>query len=138
MLLQEKYADEPWKLLVCCILLNCTTRKQVDKMLDELFERFPNPIRMQASTDEELEEIIRPLGLWRRRTVILRKMSGMWWRIKRQYPYEDVPEEEIARLPGIGVYALDSYRIFHLRDRSRFDSGDKEIARHLYYEGETA
>ena len=131
MLIQERYRNEPWKLLVACVLLNITSRQQVDKVIDELFERFPNPVRMEAATDEEIGEIIRPCGLWRRRAGTLRRLSGQWSRIKLGWPFEDPPEQEVCRIHGVGLYALDSYRFFVLGDTSRFESGDKELAKWL-------
>ena len=40
-LLQEIYQDDPWKMLVCCILLNLTKRQQVDGIRHELFTKYP-------------------------------------------------------------------------------------------------
>jgi methyl-CpG-binding domain protein 4 len=130
MLLQETLKDDAWKRLVSCVLLNITTRKQVDGVIDKLFERFPNAVRMQAATDEEIGEIIRPCGLWRKRADTLRRLSGGWTSARRTYPYGEVPAEEVARMPGVGPYALDSYRWFVLDDYSKFESGDKELAIH--------
>jgi len=129
--LQEKFKDDPWKMLVSCMLLNLTSRRHVDKVIDQLFEKFPTANRMEAATPEAIGEIIRPCGLWRTRSVTLQKMSGHWSRMKLAFPFQDPPEREVARMPGVGPYALDSYRFFVLADTSRFESGDKELANWL-------
>ena len=37
-ILQEVYQSDGWKMLVCCIMLNLTNRKQVDRVRHELFK----------------------------------------------------------------------------------------------------
>ena len=50
-LIEELFWDRPWRLLVCCLLLNQTTRKQLDLVLVRFFERFPEPqVRTNAHT----------------------------------------------------------------------------------------
>ena len=56
-LLQEVYQDDPWKMLVCCILLNVTHRRQVDKVRDKLFTRYPTATQMAFAADDELSEM---------------------------------------------------------------------------------
>jgi methyl-CpG-binding domain protein 4 len=128
LLLQEVYADDPWRLLVCCILLNQTTRRQVDGVRGPLFERWPTAMVMAYAFVPELTERLKPLGLQNRRAAILRDMSSAWV-VYERLPNEGMPPPEwyVASLPGVGEYALDSYRIFVLKDISRFCSGDKEI-----------
>ena len=45
-LIQERYFPDRWKMLVCCILLNLTSIKQVRPMIDDLFELVPDPYAM--------------------------------------------------------------------------------------------
>lgn len=126
-LLQERYATNPWKLLVSCILLNQTSRRQVDAVIDAgLFERFPTPQSMAFADREEIADAVRHLGFGNVRSARLHSFSTQWvdyWMKWLKHPTED----ELRRFTGIGPYALDSYRIFWLGDTSRCDSGDKEI-----------
>ena len=61
-LIQEHLWPNEWKVLVSCLLLNLTTRKQVDKVIDKLFTTYPGPVSMAAANDNELREIIKSLG----------------------------------------------------------------------------
>ena len=61
-LLQEIYQDDPWKMLVCCILLNLTKRQQVDGIREELFNKYPTEYEMMEADEKELSEILQPLG----------------------------------------------------------------------------
>ena len=62
-LLQEIYQDDPWKMLVCCILLNLTKRQQVDEVRHELFTKYPTEYEMMEANEDELANILQPLGL---------------------------------------------------------------------------
>jgi len=42
-LLEEILWSDEWKLLVACMMLNCTTRLQVDRVLWRLFLLVPTP-----------------------------------------------------------------------------------------------
>ena len=66
-LLQEIYQDDTWKMLVCCMLLNQTNRKQVDTVREELFKTYPTPKDMMKAEHSDLVDIIKPLGLYNTR-----------------------------------------------------------------------
>lgn len=135
-MLQELYADDPWRLIVSCILLNQTTRRQVDRVRGILFAMWPSPDRMAQADTEQLATVLHPLGFFNQRADRLKKLSLRWCELQAELGFCDWDEEVLAALPGVGPYALDSYRIFHLNDLSRCDSGDKEIMAWLAREGE--
>tara|TARA_X000001382_G_C3154613_1_gene174122 strand:+ start:411 stop:812 length:402 start_codon:yes stop_codon:yes gene_type:complete len=101
-LLQEIYQDDDWKMLVCCMLLNQTNRKQVDTVRDELFSTYPTAKDMMNAKHSELVNIIKPLGLYNTRAQRLIKMSEGYVN-----GFKSVDE-----LYGIGQYAIDSWEIF--------------------------
>ena len=103
-LLQEIYFDDPWKSQVCCILLNCTRRVQVDRVRDQLFLQYPTPNAMMEADPIELATLLRPLGFYNRRAKSLIRFSTEW--VTRQWTH---PRE----LYGIGQYASDSWDIFY-------------------------
>ncbi len=99
-LLQELLWPDQWKCTVACLLLNLTTRKQVDRVWPKLFEVAPGPAEMLALPVEDLIEIIKPLGMWNVRSKRLRKLAQAWGSV------------EHSKLPGVGVYANQSNEIF--------------------------
>tara|TARA_R100001126_G_C4795834_1_gene134318 strand:+ start:307 stop:726 length:420 start_codon:yes stop_codon:yes gene_type:complete len=103
-LLQEIYQDDGWKMLVCCMCVNVTNRKQVDIVKDELFSKYPTPKDMMKAKHSDLVNIIKPLGLYNTRAERLIKMSEGYVN-----GFNDVTE-----LYGIGQYAKDSWEIFQL------------------------
>lgn len=134
-MLQEVYADDPWRLIVSCILLNQTTRRQVDRVRGILFAMWPTPEAMTKADLEQLATVLHPLGFQNRRAEKLKALSQRWIEIADWLGPNDWGEDIIAGLPGVGPFALDSYRIFHLNDFTRCDSGDKEIMAWLAREG---
>lgn len=103
-LLQEIYYDDPWKSQVCCILLNCTRRVQVDRVRSDLFAKYPTAIALSQADPQELSELLRPLGFYNRRAKSLIRFSTEWISLDWKHPRE---------LYGIGQYASDSWDIFY-------------------------
>lgn len=91
-------------------MLNCTSRKQVEKVWPEFVVRFPTPHALLASSDDEVKVVISSLGFKDRRTKMLFAMT-------REYVKD---EWTTAReLPGIGEYAVRMHEMLfcgHLGD----------------------
>ena len=104
-MLQEDLWPDEWKILVACLLHNLTTRKQVDKVYRELFQKYPTPESMRDAKVGELQNIIKPLGMWRRRTRTLKRFS-------KEYLEKDW--NNAIELYGCGKYANDCHKIFCL------------------------
>ncbi len=119
-LLQEIYQDDPWKMLVCCILLNLTKRTQVDGIRDELFKLYPTPHKMKDADVDKLSKLLQPLGLYNRRAQSLKRFSEEWIE-----GFKSVDE-----LYGIGQYAKDSWEIFQ-NNNIDITSTDKVLTKYL-------
>ena len=85
------------------------------------------PIAPLKSNENELSEILKPLGLYRRRAKTLIKFSWMWVK-----GFTDVME-----LHGIGQYAKDSWEIFQM-DNMDVNPTDKVLSAYLYMERKNA
>jgi methyl-CpG-binding domain protein 4 len=128
-LLQLKYRSEPWKLLVACILLNRTSRRQVDGVIDDLFLDYPTPEALSQARERDLSELLHPLGMQRNRATRLIAFAEDW--IALDFMWQGTTPNgltELSALTGVGDYALDSYRMFVLNDRT-VDPTDKELRR---------
>lgn len=102
-LIQEDLWPNEWKILVVCMLLNCTTRKSVQKVLPHLFSKYPDAVTLSNADEAELSDIISSLGFKNRRACNLIRMSKHYltssWR-------------HAAELPGIGQYGAAAWEIF--------------------------
>ena len=106
-LVQEPYFGDEWKILVCCLLLNLTTHKQVRKALPIFFNKYPDASSLINSVDQELRVLLKPLGLVNKRAKTLIRFS-------REYLTHDW--KTAKDLYGCGKYADDAWHIFCVGD----------------------
>ena len=153
-LAQEKFANDPFKLMVIVIFLTKTKGSVSIPVCQALFEKYPGPAAFATAKAEDIAETTRSLGLQNKRSKLLIELAKAWVKKPpvrgcryrhKHYPYQgdgqdiNVSEEpisdedprtawEIAHLPGTGEYMLDSWRIF-CRDALRgIPSGLRDIS----------
>ncbi len=117
-LLQESFWPNEWRILVSCLLLNLTTRKQVEKVIDRLFRKYPTPLSMSQATDADLKDIIKTLGLANKRVKTLKRFSHEYLTKEWTMPIE---------LYGCGKYANDAWRIFCRGDWRKVEPNDHAL-----------
>ncbi|KAH7426558.1 hypothetical protein KP509_10G006000 [Ceratopteris richardii] len=102
-LIQEELYQDPWKVLVACMLLNKTSGTQMRKIIWDFFDLCPTPEVASTIDTNKIEDIIRGLGLQKKRAQMIQKFSkdylGKEW-------------SNVGQLHGIGKYATDAYAIF--------------------------
>lgn len=142
-LIQEQLAHDPFRLLIATIFLNRTRGGVALPVLFKIFEQFPTVEAMATADISDLVAMIHCLGFQNQRARKCIRLAQTWLahqprkceRYRRlHYPCKsdgrDVrPQEciddkdprvawEVAHLPGVGAYSLDSWRIF-CRDELR-------------------
>lgn len=120
-LMVQEQVSGTWQHFVGCIMLNQTGRKQVKLVLPEFLSRWPDAVSFLSADHDEVVEIVKPLGMYNRRTNILRRMSQDWlsW-----------DGNNATDLYGIGRYGRDSYEIF-FKNRRDVIPTDHELCRYL-------
>jgi len=96
-----RHANDPFKVLIAEIMLRRTKADQVKPVYNTLFDRYSDLMSLAGASNEQLEEILYPLGLkWRFPTF---KLVAKEIREKHNCK---VPEtrEELLTLPGVGDY----------------------------------
>jgi len=95
-----EYGGEPWRLMVMARLSAQCTDARVNEVCRELFDRFPTLDAMADAPLSEIAEIIRPCGLWQKKSeniknecIIVRDRFG-----------GVLPDnmEDLLSLPGVG------------------------------------
>jgi len=104
-LIQEDLWPNEWQCLVVCVMLNCTSRKQVEKVLPTFFKMWPTPQDVLAAESHEMSEIVSSLGFKNRRTETLKKLAKAY--LKKEWTH-------VNELPGIGDYASRMWEMFFL------------------------
>lgn len=102
-LIQEELWPDEWKILISCLMLNQTTRKQVDKVIWKFFDKWPDPHSLMSANVKDVSVLLRPLGFYNRRPRAMKKFTE---------EYLNVDWAEPIELYGIGKYANDAWRIF--------------------------
>jgi methyl-CpG-binding domain protein 4 len=113
-----------------------TRGKAVKNVIDKFFQKFPDPNVLLNASDEEIGNIIKPLGrnvsyiqayslgLWDKRTQGIRTFSKEFMETDWTYPSE---------LHGIGKYAEDCYRIFCCRETTDVKPQDHALRKYLMW-----
>jgi len=120
-LMVQQQISNSWEHMVGVIMLNQTGRKPVKTVLPEFLERWPTPEAVLRSRLVDIEEVIKPLGMYRVRARRLYKMS---------LDYLNWDGVDAQALYGIGKYGSDSYEIFFKQNYS-VEPTDKELKRYL-------
>jgi methyl-CpG-binding domain protein 4 len=129
-LLQERFRHDPWKLLVVCMMLNQTSAVQVKAVMGAFFEKYPDAAAASNAAQEEMAEIIRPLGLYRRRSNAIIRMSRDYNAASSIHGSLVDDWLEVQDFYGVGKYAADSYRMFVMGEIVD-DAEDKELKRYV-------
>ncbi|KAG6374814.1 DNA glycosylase [Boletus reticuloceps] len=141
-LVQETVRDDPWKVLIAVRLLNVTSGKAAIPVFCKIMSRWPTPQDLMQASQDELVELLRPLGLYNKRARWLKEISERFledqakWSCSRMSLLDDYTISGVPHLqyPGVGPYALDSLRIFCSGDVDAWKHvmpRDKELVRYL-------
>lgn len=95
-----EFGGEPWKLLVMGRLSAQCTDHRVNIVCRDLFARFPTCESLARAEYSEIEEIIRPCGLFRTKAQSIKDACAM---LCDEYGGE-LPDEmdELLKFPGVG------------------------------------
>ena len=106
-LIQEVLWPDEWKCLVACLMLNCTSRRQVEKIIPTFFSLWPDPYSFLNAKQPEITNVICTLGFQNRRSKRLLDMTEAY--IKKDWRH-------VSQLPGVGEYASRAWEIFFTKD----------------------
>jgi A/G-specific adenine glycosylase len=109
--------DFPWRRksatryhqIVAEVLLQRTRADVVGKFLPKFLGSFPCWEKLARATEEDLKELLQPLGLWRRRAASLRKQGTEMASRRGRFPLH---RQEIESLPGVGQYIANAIMLF--------------------------
>ena len=95
-----EYGGDPWRLLVMARLSAQCTDARVNIVSRELFERFPTAEDMAAAEISEIENIVKPCGLYRMKAQNIKDAAVI---VSTRYG-GGIPDtmEELLLLPGVG------------------------------------
>ena len=119
-IIQEDYQEDPWKVLVCCILLNQTSNIQVRPLIRDFFEKWPNPESVLDEDEITISQFIRTTGFQNVKAKRIKNFSLQW----------SSGQRDLDKLQGIGTYGKEAWKIF-IKKEFDFIPTDKKLKSYL-------
>jgi A/G-specific adenine glycosylase len=95
--------------IIAEVLLQRTRAEVAAKAFKEFIRRFPSWKSISRAPIADLEEIFKPLGLWRRRARSLKALGKAMDKRKGIFPKD---RDEVESLPGVGQYVANAVSVF--------------------------
>ena len=113
----ENGREFPWRcqgtglyqLILAELLLQRTRADTVAAFFDQFTTRFPNWQAIAGSTVEEIGELLKPIGLWRRRAASMLALATVMAARGGEFPGR---RTEVEALPGVGQYVANAILLF--------------------------
>lgn len=141
-LMQERYRDDPWALLIGTIFYSMVQGKKAQPVHEEFLRRWPTPNAMGLyavavpdgtiigdfsysageRVKDEMWKLLKPLGLVSRRIDRIYDMTADFLELRPDLN----PNISLLRLKGVGKYGADSFNMF-CRGYLLEDVDDKEL-----------
>lgn len=114
-----------FELVVTEILVQRTRAETVAKLYQQFFNRYRSWTDLQDSSLCELEEMLKPIGLWKRRAKAMKDLAQA---LKKTGYFFPSSRSEIERLPAVGQYVANAIELFlHGRSRPLLDTNMSRV-----------
>jgi A/G-specific adenine glycosylase len=92
------------------MLLRKTTARQVSNLFENFFSRFRDAKALSEAQEEEIRDLIKPLGMEYKRSSLLKKLA---MEITKKNLFNITPSrKDLLNLPGVGPYAANAVLCF--------------------------
>lgn len=111
--------------LICVeVLLQRTRAETVANFYDSFFKRFRGWTELADAPASELEELLKPIGLWKRRAASLRALAGYAAEHDGSFPPQ---YEDLLKVPAVGQYVANAIMMF--QNHARYPLIDVNMVR---------
>ena len=109
--------DFPWRRaqasnyerVISEVLLQRTRAEVVGSIFQQFLRCYPSWRALAQANANRLREFLRPLGLWRRRALSMKKLSRVVTQGRSRFPKT---REELEKLPAVGQYVASAVLLF--------------------------
>jgi len=108
----RKHGITFYESLIAELLLTKTSSKQVESIYDDLIRKYPTPQAILAALDNDVLEIIKPLGLYNQRIKALKNTCQIL--IEKGLP---ISPNDFYELPFVGSYIYNAISCFCFNKR---------------------
>lgn len=112
-------------------MLQKTVAANVENLFPKFIEKFPSPMALTKAPLNEIEQEIRPLGIYRRRAKALKDIATQ---LVAKYG-GNVPEteEELTALPMVGKYVANAVMCFALgKEKPLIDINVRRVMKRFF------
>lgn len=112
--------DFPWRKasatnyerIISEVLLQRTKAETVAKFFPPFIKKYPSWIKLGSATEEELQEVLKPLGLYKQRGARLYKLAQELEKRSGIFPKE---RDQVEEIPMMGQYLTNAYELFIIK-----------------------
>jgi A/G-specific adenine glycosylase len=104
-----------YELIMSEVFLQRTKAETVSSFLPTFLKKYPSWKQLGKATEFELQEITKPLGLYKQRGSRLYKLSQELKKRKGRFPKE---RNQVAEIPMMGQYITNAYELYVLKKKS--------------------
>ncbi len=123
--------NDPYKILVAELLLRKTTAGQVAKMYNEFLSKYPHPASLAEADEDELAEVLKPLGMYRVRAKLFKKLGNIL--VVRYGGHIPSSKSELMKLPGVKEYVANAVLCFaYNKDLPLVDTNAIRVAQRVF------
>lgn len=130
----RKQGIQNYQILLSEILLQRTKAETVAKYYSTFFDKYPDWQTLGEATLYELEEIIKPLGLYTQRA---KRIYSIAQGIKKRLGNMPTNRQEVEDSGFVGLYIANAYELFVLKNRKPLlDVNMSRLLKRLFNQGE--
>ncbi len=104
-----------YELIISEVFLQRTKAETVSKFLPGFLKKYSSWKQLGEASEIELQEITKPLGLYKQRGSRLFKLAQELKRRKGRFPKE---RNQVAEIPMMGQYITNAYELYVLKKKS--------------------
>ncbi len=98
-----------YQVIIAEVLLQRTKAETVANFFPGFINRYPSWKTLSLARLPELKKVLKPIGLWRQRSAVIRKLSNEMAKRNGRFPKT---REEVEKLPGVGQYIANAILMF--------------------------
>lgn len=103
-----------YELIISEVLLQRTKAETVSKYLPLFLKKYSSWNKLGEATEQELQEIIKPLGLYKQKGLRLFKLAKELKSKKGRFPKE---RSQVEKIPMMGQYITNAYELYILKKK---------------------
>jgi len=128
----RKKSISNYQKVVVEVLLQRTRAEKVAAFFPAFIKAFPSWTLLASASETDLQQFLKPIGLWRRRAVSLIAFSHAMAIRRGHFPHN---REEIESLPSVGQYIANAILLFcHNEPQPLLDAGMARVLERVFDE----